>query len=180
MDRKVSDKTLDKYKLVIDQYFVNGFNGTKAYQKFYPDASDESADSSFRDIVGISRIEKYISEQYNKAQTSLLTTRKAILLELEQWIYSDITETIMLTPEEVKELPVEIRRLINKFKHTTKTYTDKEGNSESEEVIELQFVSKERAMEILHKHLGFYEPLKIEVDKKDFGLLDTGLIRPES
>ena len=180
MDRKVSEKTLDKYKLVIDQYFINGFNGTKAYQKFYPDASVSTAADRFLELGRIGEIEKYISEQYNKAQTSLLLTRKAILLELEQWIYSDITETISLTPKEVKELPVEIRRLINKFKHTKKGFTDTEGNFHEEEVIELQFVSKERAMEILHKHLGFYEPLKIEVDTKDFGLLDTGLIRPES
>ena len=55
-----TEKTLNKYKLVIDEYFVNGFNGTKAYQKFYPESSDETADSNFRSILGNTRIESYV------------------------------------------------------------------------------------------------------------------------
>jgi len=144
-----TEKTLNKYKLVIDEYFVNGFNGTKAYQKFYPESSDETADSNFRSILGNTRIESYLKEKQNQSQQALKTSHEALLSELERWAYSDITETILLTPEQIKELPIEFRRLITKYKHT-KTV-------DGSEVIELHFVSKEKAMEMIHKHTGFYE-----------------------
>jgi len=144
-----TEKTLNKYKLVIDEYYVNGFNGTKAYQKFYPNATDETADSKFRTLVGNGRIESYIKEKQNQSQEALKTSHEALLNELERWAYSDITETILLTPEQIKELPIEFRRLITKYKYT-KTV-------DGSEVIELHFVSKEKAMEMIHKHTGFYE-----------------------
>jgi phage terminase small subunit len=151
----MTDKTFDKYCLVVDEWFVNGWNGTKAYQKFYPKASDESADSSFREIVGNSRIDAYVSQKKESALEVLKTSHESLLQELENWAYSDITETLMLKPEEVKELPIEIRRLITKFKTTTKDYSigDKVV---TETVVELWFVDKVKAMDMIHKHVGFY------------------------
>ena len=152
----MTDKTFEKYKLVVDEWFVNGFNGTKAYQKFYPKATDETADSKFRELVGKGRIDDYVKSKQNHAQKSLRTSHEVLLQELENWAYSDITETLLLTPEQVKELPIEVRRLITKFKTTTKSYTVGEQLT-TETVIELWFVSKEKAMEMIHKHTGFYE-----------------------
>lgn len=64
----MKDSTYKKYCLVVDEWFVNGFNGTKSYLKFYVDSSYESADSSFRDIVEIPRIKEYIkTKQSNKS-----------------------------------------------------------------------------------------------------------------
>ncbi len=124
----MTDKTFEKYKLVVDEWFVNGFNGTKAYQKFYPKVSEDTAAVEFNRILSIPKIEDYKNSKQNQAQKSLRTSHEVLLQELENWAYSDITETIMLTPEQVKELPPEIRRLINKFKHTKRNLTDKDGN----------------------------------------------------
>ena len=145
----MNEKTLNKYKLVVDEWFVNGFNGTKAYQKFYPKATDETSDSKFRTMVGIGRIESYIKEKQGQSQEALKTSHEALLNELERWAYSDITETILLTPEQIKKLPIEFRRLITKYKYTKSV--------DGSEIIELHFVSKEKAMEMIHKHTGFYE-----------------------
>lgn len=152
----MKEDTFEKYCLVIDEWFINGFNGTKAYQSVYPNASDESADSSFREMVGISRIDNYIKEKKEKAQLILLTSHEKLLQELKNWAYSDITETLMLSPDEVKKLPNEIRRLITKFKTTSKSYMVGDILT-NETVVELWFVSKEKAMEMIHKHTGFYE-----------------------
>jgi len=65
----MTDKTFEKYKLVVDEYFINGFNGTKAYQAIYPKSKDASADSSFRELVEISRVKDYI----NSKQTAIAT-----------------------------------------------------------------------------------------------------------
>ena len=64
----MKESTFEKYKLVIDEYLVNGMNGTKAYQKFYPSSEGKSCDASFRKILENTRIQEYIKEkQQNKA-----------------------------------------------------------------------------------------------------------------
>lgn len=151
----MTERTFEKYKLVVDEWFVNGFNGTKAYQKFYPKVSEDTAAVKFSELVRIGKIENYIESKHKASQKTLKTSHEALLKELENWAYSDITQTLLLTPEQVKELPEEIRRLITKFKTTTKTYQVGD-DPVSETVVELWFVSKERAMEMIHKHTGFY------------------------
>lgn len=171
----MKDSTYKKYCLVVDEWFINGFNGTKAYQKFYPNASEEVAANESLRIMRIREIEAYISEKKKRAQIALQTSHEVLLAELRNWAYSDITETIMLTPEQVKELPIEIRRLITKFKNTTKTYTTGDVVTK-ETVVELWFVSKEKAMEMIHKHTGFYEkdnnqkaiPNRVTVNMSDY------------
>lgn len=144
--------------LVIDEYFVNGFNGTKAYQKFYPDANDNASDVGFREIYGNLRTVNYLNKKYQEAQELLKTSHSSNLIRLERWVNADITETIGLTPEEVKELPIEIRQLVSRFKHSKRHYRNSKGDiTETIETIELQFVSKERAQEMINRHTGFYE-----------------------
>lgn len=62
----MKQSTFEKYCLVVDEWFVNGFNGTKAYQKYYPNASDENAEASFRKILGNTRVAEYAQ---NKRET---------------------------------------------------------------------------------------------------------------
>lgn len=152
MSDKLTDKTFEKYCLVVDEYYCNGFNGGKAYQVFYPKAKDLTASVEMNRILKIPKVAIYVNEKHNEAKVKLDTSNTKVLNELRNWAYSDITETISLTPQEVKELPIEIRRLITKYKHTTRS-----GEDWKEEVIELSFVSKEKAMEMIHKHIGFYE-----------------------
>lgn len=151
----MNDKTFDKYKLVVDEWFVNGFNGTKAYQKFYPDASYNTADKGWRDIHEIPRIQEYILLKKESALESLKTSHEALLKELENWAYSDITETLELDISQVRELPPEVRRLITSYKKSETRFG--KDNENIKTTVELKFVSKEKAMEMIHKHTGFYE-----------------------
>ena len=58
----MKQSTIDKYKLVIDEWFVNGWNGTKAYLKYYPNSSDETAATEFYKIlIGSDNHENLIS-----------------------------------------------------------------------------------------------------------------------
>jgi len=61
----MKESTFKKYKLVVDEWFVNGFNGTKAYQKFYPKASDEVGANMFSEIVRIHEVSEYIETKEN-------------------------------------------------------------------------------------------------------------------
>ena len=157
--RKINKNTKLKYERVIDEWFVNGFNGSAAYKKIYPNIKkDTTAKSNFNRIQAIPEMAAYIHLKHNEASRIIEITKEGILIELKNWIESDITETIGLTSEQIKDLPIELKRLINKYKYSKKSFYDKEGNLLSiEENILLSFVSKERAIEMINKHIGFYE-----------------------
>lgn len=159
MDRKIAKKTVDKYKRIIDEWFVNGFNGTQAYKKFYPRIKkDETATVNFSRLHALPELKCYIEEKNREAAKIVQMTHEGILKELQNWVQSDITETLSLSIDELKELPVEIRRLIIKYKVTDRDIYGRDGNViETVKTIELQFVSKERAIDMINKHLGFYE-----------------------
>lgn len=144
--------TFEKYKLVVDEWFANGFNGAAAYKRFYPDVSPETATSNFEKILRIAEVQEYRDSKKDDAKQALRTSHEALLAELEAWAYSDITEVLELSPEGVKQLPAEIRRLITGFETKTRRYVD--GTEETK--VKCTFVSKEKAMEMIHKHTGFY------------------------
>ncbi|WP_286761031.1 terminase small subunit [Salegentibacter sp. UBA1130] len=124
----MTDKTFQKYKLVIDEWFTNGFNGAKAYQRIYPRSSDETAKVEFSRILTIPNVENYKKEKQENAQEALRTSHEVLLKELENWAYSDITQTLLLSPEDLKKLTPEVRRLIARFETNTRSYTIRTGS----------------------------------------------------
>ena len=152
----MKDSTFEKYKLVVDELFNNKFNQRKAYQSVYVDASDEVADVECSKILRNPKVAEYKQEKQKEAQDALRVTQEGLLKELRNWAYSDITETISLSESEVKTLPESIRRLITKYKATKKTIGQGQG-AIIETTIELWFVSKEKALDMIAKHIGFYE-----------------------
>lgn len=149
---EMKKSTLDKYKLIVDEYLVNGFNQAAAYRKFYPDATDRTAETEASRILRIPEVADYLQERKTSAKQALRTSHEALLDELERWAYSDITEVLTLSPEAVKQLPVEFRRLITSFEEKTRILTD----GTRIKTVKCTFVSKEKAMEMIHKHTGFY------------------------
>ena len=154
----ISKNIKAKYERIIDEWFVNKFNGAEAYRKYYKKVKDTTATANFSRLQSLPEMKAYIHIKHQEAAKSIEMTHEGILQELKNWIESDITETICLSPEQVKDLPVEIRRLISKYIIRKNKAYNKEGILVSEtETIELQFVSKERAFEMINKHIGFYE-----------------------
>ena len=87
----MTEKTFNKYKLVVDEYFINGFNGTKAYQKFYPNSSENTADVEFRELTEIDRIKNYLKEKvkqyartYSFLKVGKITARVRELLKFNR------------------------------------------------------------------------------------------------
>lgn len=155
---KITKSSLSKYKRIIDIWFTNGFNGREAYKSYFPKSKDTTATCNFSKIKEIPEIQEYINSKREKAAEKIETTHEGILQELKRWIEYDITETIGLTPEELKALPIYMKRLITKYNYREKIVKFKDGTTkEKSTFIDVTFVSKEKAIEMINKHIGFYE-----------------------
>jgi phage terminase small subunit len=79
----MKDSTLEKHKRVIDEWFVNGRNGTDAYMKVYPKSSYDTASVNFTEILRNTKILEYKESKEEKTATKLQITLESILLDLE-------------------------------------------------------------------------------------------------
>ncbi|MEL4306726.1 hypothetical protein [Joostella sp. CR20] len=79
----MTDKTFIKYKAVIDEWFVNGHNGTKAYQSIYPKANANAADIGFRKIYGNLRMRDYVQNKVSEVSQRLDISFESQLNDLE-------------------------------------------------------------------------------------------------
>lgn len=80
----MTEKTFQKYKAVIDEWLINGRNGTKAYQKIYPNCKYISADANFRKILEIARMAEYVKEKTDKTAQESQITFESRLKKLEE------------------------------------------------------------------------------------------------
>lgn len=143
-------KLSDKQARFCEEDIVD-FNATKAAIR-----SGYSKNSAMQ--IGEQNLKKpsivaRLNELKSKASKHLEITHQGILNQLKTWAQSVITETMCLTADEIKRLPIGIGQLITKYKRTV-TQTRAGDTIES---VELQFVSKETAIDMINKHIGFYE-----------------------
>jgi phage terminase small subunit len=146
----MSKKLTDKQERFCLEYVID-FNATQAAIR--AGYSESTAKEQGCQHLTKLNIQERIQKLKAKAVEKIEITHSELLQELKNWAYSDITETMELSASQVKELPIEIRRLVTKFKRTTRSI----GESITEDVIELHFVSKEKAIELIAKHIGFFE-----------------------
>lgn len=140
----------DKQQRFCEEYVID-LNATQAAIR--AGYSENTATVQGSQLLTILNVQDYITKLKKEISEKLHITHLDLLQELKNWAYSDITQTISLTPYEVEQLPLEVRRLVTKFKKTTRSLNEEM----TEEVIELHFVSKEKAIEMLAKHIGFFE-----------------------
>ena len=156
--RNLMKPTIKKYCLVVDEWFNNKFNGKQAYLKYYPNVKDSTATINFSKIQVLPEIAEYIKEKQEDAAKIIKTTHEGILRELNNYVELDITQTLELSLEEIRELPIEVRRSITRIKTTSRNvYNSKGMVIETIKTYEPYFVDKLRAMIEIAKHRGFYE-----------------------
>jgi len=139
----------DKQERFCNEYLID-LNATQAAIR--SGYSEKTSYSIGQENLNKPEISAFIFQLMEARSKKVEVTQEDVLRELKNWAYSDITETLTLDAEGVKKLPIEIRRLITKFKRVKTTF---EGGST--DTIELHFVSKEKAFEMINRHIGFYE-----------------------
>ena len=85
----MKDSTFKKYCLIVDEWLVNGQNGTRAYKKIHTDSSDENAAVRFYDLVRISKVMEYIEEKQKQKSNELNITLDKQIERLNTIIDSD-------------------------------------------------------------------------------------------
>jgi phage terminase small subunit len=141
---------------IIDEYYSNGFNGSKAVRTVSGKESINSKqvfNNIFKDPANLPYINSKKQSLSRKADIKNLQ----IVKELINFAYVDATEFINLSPEQVKNLPTDIKRSIQSFEHKKHTYTDRNDTAHTEEIIKIKLVDKLKAIEMINKHIGFYQ-----------------------
>lgn len=89
----MKESTIEKYKLIVDEWFINGFNGTHAYKKFYPDCSDATARVNFSKLLTITNIAEYVTSKTDNASNELNITLLSQLKKLNDIVDGDGKES---------------------------------------------------------------------------------------
>lgn len=79
-------ETMERWKLVVDEYFMNDFNRTRAYMKIYPKSGANCASIRVYHIFNHPEIKEYIKEKYTMFQENLGIKKEDILEKLELFI----------------------------------------------------------------------------------------------
>lgn len=148
---------IDLEKNIIDEFYVNGFNQYKAVKKFKPELTNTAASAYYGAMVKKDKSKQYLAEKFAllRAETGIRSIQ--VLKELMHLSYSDITDYINLTSEELKALPADLRRCIGSIEEKTKSYKNREGKQVTEKTYKIRLIDKLKAMDMLNKHIGFYE-----------------------
>ena len=148
----------DKHKLIIDEYYNNGYNKSRAVLEFSPNIKSQSAAVHvFNAIASTTKAKKYIQSVQARLRSQNHIQREQILSEFSQWAFVDTTQLVGLTPEQVKELPANVRRSIQSYKETERTETDRKGQEITIKTIDLKLVNKLDALKEAGKIIGAYE-----------------------
>ena len=138
----------EKQKIFADEYLID-LNATRAYRKAYPNCKKySSADAAARKLLGNTRIQKYISARMEERQKRTEVTQDRVLQELAYIAFARVTDYATVRNDVVKikntdELTEEQIRAIS-------------GIKEGKFGIELKLNDKEKALELLGRHLGMW------------------------
>ena len=150
------DLVSEEHYSIIDEYFNNGYNQTNAVLAYRPHLKPSTASSIFSAISKKQCIKDYMIDKRQHLRAKANIEPEQVITELINWVYADPTQFLALTPADVKALPSEVRRCIQTINYKKNTSYDKSGNKREVEVMDLKFIDKNKAVEMLNKMLGFY------------------------
>jgi hypothetical protein len=144
------------HKQIIDEYHINGFNKVKACLAIQPELSYYGANTLAKTVFKLEQNKEYIKDKQDSLRANAHISNEAILTELISFAYSDVTDYIGLTSEELKALPPAIRRCLDSVQIKKRRGTTRSGDPFEEEIVVFKLVDKTKALEMINKHIGFY------------------------
>jgi hypothetical protein len=168
----------ERDRLIIDNY-LETFNKSRSVMDVMPDIKHQSqANHLFTAIWDKKEVQQYVKDRRNYITTQRpgLTVYE-VAQELQNQAYNDVTQVLACkTEQEIQDLPASTRRLIQDYKITERTETDRQGNNIQTKEFTFKFVNKLDALKEYNKITGMYA---IDNSQKqpniDISKLDTTL-----
>lgn len=142
---------------IIDEYFINGFNGRKAVWSLYPDMSMNTANLKANLILNSAKNKKYIRDKQAELGKAANVSLFEIARELKLIAFADLTDFLDLSEKEIKQLPPDQRRSLNKVSIKEKETVYKDGTRTKEVTRAYALQDRLKALDMLAKYVGFYE-----------------------
>lgn len=179
-------KLTNKQEIFCREYLID-FNASRAARA--AGYSKRTAHRMGAENMQKPAIQQKLKELIAERNERLQIDADEVLQELQRWAFGDFTEVMHMRIEDIKKLPLEIRRLITGFKSTISSQSGGETGESGDarvinETVEIKFVDKQKAIDMIAKHIGFYE--KDNTQKKpeaninntiDVSNLDTETLR---
>lgn len=155
----------EKQKIFADEYLID-LNATRAYRKAYPSVKkDETAAAAAARMLRNVKVAEYIQERMQERQKRTEITQDRVLQELAAIAFARATDYA-----EVKDECVKIKDTKDLDEQQVRAIA---GIKEGKFGIEVKLNDKEKALELLGRHLGMFKD-KVEVsgleeEKKKLG-----------
>ena len=144
----------EKQKIFADEYLID-LNATRAYRKAYPSVKkDETAAQAGSRMLRNVKVAEYIAERMQARQERTEITQDKVLEELTAIAFARATDYA-----EVKDDQVIIKDTSGLSENQIKAIA---GIKQSKFGIELKLNDKEKALELLGRHLGMFKD-RVEV-----------------
>ena len=173
---KNADKLTDAERIFCAEYMANGMKGTDACRVAYP--KNKNPGPTVGKLLLRPRVNSYLGKLLKGKldQAGLSTDR--LLKKLETVLFFDPMKVFdslgngVFQIKSLEEVPEEIRCCITKIKCKTRKIQVKDGEPIEETYIELEFQSRDKALEMAMKYRGLLEPDKKEQHLHLHGAID--------
>ena len=149
----------EKQKIFADEYLID-LNATRAYRVAYPSVKkDEAAAVNGSKLLRNTKVQEYISERMQERQQRTEVTQDMVVKELAAIAFARATDYVEIRSNGVCGTVV-IKPTTNLSDRQIRAIA---GIREGANGIEIKLNDKEKALELLGRHLGMWND-KIKVD----------------
>jgi phage terminase small subunit len=135
----------DKQKRFCKEYLVDLNASGAAKRAGY---SKSTAGSIGHELLKKPEIDLKIKEYMEKRSKKVEITTENVLEKLKTVLETDVIELCTMNKDDLSELPLEVRQMVVGYKETP---------TEHGSIVELKFFDKHKAIEMINRHIGFYE-----------------------
>ena len=149
----------DRQRRFADEYLID-LNATRAYKAAYPSVKrDETARVNASRMLTNANVQEYIKAHMQARQERTQITQDMVLREIAAIAFADINDVVEIKNGSVfladtGDLTPEQRKIIA-------------GVKEGQAGVEIKFFDRLRALELLGKHLGLFDPRKDQLDREE-------------
>lgn len=128
-----------------EEYLID-LNATRAAKR--AGYSEKTAYSIGFENLKKPEVQEKIALLMKKRSETIKIEAEEVLQRLKTVLEADVIDICTMNKDQLKELPPEVRQMVVGYKETP---------TEHGAIVELKFFDKHKALEMINRHIGFYE-----------------------